>query len=69
MIKVKKEIQPRLLDIENAARFLGLAPKTLRNRLGPKAEKRFPVKCKRIGRKILFDLEDLESYVDGLPYG
>ena len=59
-------INPRLLDVESAARFLGIAPKTLRNRLGPRAPDPFPVKAKRIGRKVLFDRKDLEKFVDAL---
>jgi len=61
-------INPRLLDVESAARFLGIAPKTLRNRLGPKAPDPFPVKPKRIGRKVLFDIRDLERFCDKLTY-
>jgi len=68
MIKVKRKIQPRLLDIRNSARFLGIAEKTLRNRLGPKAPCPFPVKPKKIGGKPLFDIKDLNAFVDGLPY-
>ena len=60
------KINPRLLGVENAARFLGIAPKTLRNRLGPRAPDPFPVKPKRIGKKVLFDIRDLEKYVDAL---
>ena len=61
-------INPRLLDVESAARFLGIAPKTLRNRLGPRAPDPFPVKPKRIGRKVLFDIRDLERFCDKLTY-
>ena len=60
--------EPRLLTVDLAAQYLGLAPKTLRNRLGPKAEAPFPVKPKRIGRKVLFDRKDLDAYADNLPY-
>lgn len=59
---------PRLLDIDAAAAYLALSPKTLRNRLGRKAENPFPVKPKRIGRKIVFDVKDLIRFADDLPY-
>ena len=59
-------INPRLLDVESAARFLGIAPKTLRNRLGSRAPDPFPVKPKRIGKKVLFDIKDLKNFVDDL---
>ena len=60
-------IKPRLLNVEQAARYLGLAPKTIRNRLGPKAPDPFPVKPKRIGKRVLFEIKDLDFYVDSLP--
>jgi hypothetical protein len=62
-----KKLKRRLLPINESAFYLGIAPKTLRNRLGPRAENPFPVRPKRIGRKVLFDLEDLDAFVDGLP--
>jgi len=60
------DIKPRLLSVDQTAKFLSIAPKTLRNRLGPKAPDPFPVKPKRIGRKVLFDRKDLEKFVDEL---
>lgn len=59
---------PRLLDIEAAAHYIGLSPKTLRNRLGRKAEDPFPVKPKRHGRKLVFDVKDLDRFADELAY-
>lgn len=60
-------IGPRLLPINDAAKFLGISPKTIRNRLGPKAINPFPIKPKRFGKKVLFDIRDLESFADTLP--
>lgn len=67
-IKAMK-MDKRLLSIEDAARYLGIAPKTVRNRLGRKAENPFPVKPKRIGTRVLFDVKDLNAYIDKLPVG
>lgn len=61
-------IQPEALGVNDAARFIGLAPKTLRNRLGRKAENPFPVQPKRNGRKIVFMVADLKAYLESLPY-
>ena len=61
-------IDKRLLSIPEAAKYVGLAPKTLRNRLGPKAENPFPVKPKRHGRKLVFEKQDLDQFCDQLPY-
>jgi len=63
-----KDVTPRLLSVEQAARFLGIAPKTLRNRIGPRAKHPFPVRPKKIGRRVLFDRRDLNTYVDNLPH-
>ena len=57
---------PRLLDIQQTAEYLSIAPKTIRNGLGPKAVKPFPIKPKRFGKRVLFDKKDLDHYVDTL---
>ena len=58
--------RPRLMDLKTAALYIGMAEKTLRNRISRKAENPFPVKPKRQGRKILFDRRDLDAYADSL---
>ena len=62
-------IQPRLLNIEQTAKYIGLAPKTIRNRLGPKAPDPFPVKPKKLGGRVLFDIRDLDQFIDELEHG
>jgi predicted DNA-binding transcriptional regulator AlpA len=64
---VKREIKPRMFSIDEAAHYIGLAAKTIRNRIGPKAGNPFPVKPKHIGGRVLFDLKDLDTYLDRLP--
>jgi hypothetical protein len=59
-------IKPRLVGITDAARYLGLAVKTLRNRTGPKATDPLPIPVKRIGKKVLFDVADLDQFIDSL---
>jgi hypothetical protein len=59
---------PRLLSIDDAAEFIGLSPGTLRNRLCRRAADPFPVRPKRQGRRVVFDIKDLEKYADELPY-
>jgi predicted DNA-binding transcriptional regulator AlpA len=61
-----KQIQPRLLDIEQTALYLSISAKTIRNRVGPRAVKPFPIKPKRIGARVLFDKKDLDNYIDSL---
>lgn len=65
--KVKIVVNPRMLSVNQTAQYMGLATKTIRNRIGPKATNPFPVKPKRIGGRVLFDIRDLDSYLDGLP--
>jgi hypothetical protein len=65
----KREFKPRMLTVRESARYLGVAEKTIRNRLGPRAENPFPVKPKHIGGKVLFDVKDLDTYLDKLPTG
>lgn len=61
------DLKPRLLSINDTAKYLGISAKTIRNRLGPKAPKPFPIKHKRWGKRVLFDKKDLDKYVDSLP--
>ncbi len=59
-------IQKRLLSVEETASFLGISVRTIYNQICRKAKNKFPIKPKRIGRRILFDVRDLEHYVDSL---
>ncbi len=60
------EIKPRLLNVEAAASYMGISPKTLRNRLGPKAANPFPVKPKKIGKRVLFDIRQLDAFIESI---
>jgi len=60
---------PRLLCVEDAAEYLNISPKTIRNGLTKNAPSPFPVQPKRFGKRVLFDIRDLDNYVDGLPRG
>lgn len=56
----------RLLNVSETATYLGLAPKTVRNGLGPRATKPFPVKPVRACGRVLFRREDLDAFIDSL---
>ncbi|MEE9913201.1 MAG: helix-turn-helix domain-containing protein [Deltaproteobacteria bacterium] len=62
-----RQIKPRMLSVDETAQYIGLAAKTIRNRIGTKAENPFPVKPKHIGGRVLFDVKDLDKYLDALP--
>jgi predicted DNA-binding transcriptional regulator AlpA len=56
----------RLFTVEEAAFYLGLSPRTVYNAVAPKSKNPFPVKPKRIGKLVRFDVRDLDRYVDAL---
>lgn len=56
----------RLLTIKQTAELLGIAPRTIYNQCAPKAEKKFPVRARRFGRKVLFAYEDVLAFRDSL---
>jgi hypothetical protein len=67
--ELRKEVRAparRLLTVDEAAHYLGLAPKTIRNGLGPRAAKPFPVRPVKVGGRVLFDKKSLEEFCDSL---
>ena len=63
---VNQQQLKRLLNVVETAAYLNVSPRTIYNGIARKSIKPFPVKCKRIGSKPLFDIRDLEAYVDSL---
>lgn len=62
----KNRPERRLLTIPETGVYLGLSARTIYNGIAPKSKSPFPVKPKRIGKSVRFDLRDLEKYVDAL---
>lgn len=56
----------RLLNIREAASYLGVSPRTLYNAVAPRSKRPLPIKAKRVGRAVRFDIRDLETYVESL---
>jgi excisionase family DNA binding protein len=56
----------RLLSVADAAEYLSISPRTIYNGIAPKSKVPFPVKPKRIGKLVRFDIRDLDRYVDSL---
>lgn len=56
----------RLLSVEETATYLGISPRTIYNRIGRKAKSPFPIKPKRVGRLVKFDLKDIKRFIDSL---
>lgn len=56
----------RLMSVEEAAEYLNVSPRTLYNRIAPKAKNPFPVRPKRIGKLVRFDRGQLDQWIDSL---
>jgi len=61
-----KKASKRLLNISETAVYLGLSPRTIYNGIAPKSKNPFPVKPKRYGKRVLFDIWDLDKFADSL---
>jgi excisionase family DNA binding protein len=59
-------ITKRLLSVEETATLLGISKRTIYNKIGPHAKGKFPVKAKRVGHLVKFDLNDLNDYIEQL---
>jgi excisionase family DNA binding protein len=61
-----KGMKKWLLTVEETAQLLGISSRTIYNGICRRSKTPFPVKPKRIGRAVRFDIRDLEAYVDSL---
>ena len=59
----------RLLSVKEVAIYLGLSPRTIYNGVAPGSKNPFPVKAKRIGKLVRFDIRDLDKFCDSLSGG
>lgn len=59
-------VEARLLTVSEAAYVLGLAPRTLYNKVAPGSREPFPIKPKRIGRSLRFDKREIDAWIDAL---
>jgi excisionase family DNA binding protein len=53
-----------MLDIHELSDYVGLSRQTIYNKL---AAGTFPIKTKRIGRRLKWDRRDVDRYLDQLP--
>ena len=58
------QISKRLLNVRETAAYLGISPQTIYNRVAAKTKNPFPVKPKRIGRSVRFDINDLNAFLE-----
>ena len=63
--RMKKQHYPkRLLTVSEVAYALGLRPQTVYNKM---SQGLFPIKYKKLGRLVRFEVKELERYLAGLP--
>jgi predicted site-specific integrase-resolvase len=58
--------KPQLLNNDEAAEFLGISPGTL---VVWRCEKRYPVPYLKVGRKVLYDVDDLVAWLQSRKMG
>jgi len=59
------ESQPRYLTAKQAAKFLQVSVKSLRNRTGPRAQDPLPPGVvKRVGKLLRFDIQAIEKHLE-----
>jgi excisionase family DNA binding protein len=59
-----KHYPKRLLTVAELAYALGLRPQTVYNKM---SQGLFPIKHKKLGRLVRFEVKELERYLAGLP--
>jgi predicted DNA-binding transcriptional regulator AlpA len=58
--------EKRWLSSKEASDYIGISIRSLYNMTGPRAKKKFPVRVKRVGRLLKFDIKELEAYLESL---
>ncbi len=61
---VNTAVERRMFGIKEVSDYLGLSPQTIYNQL---AAGTFPIKTKRLGRRLKWDRRDVDHYLDKLP--
>ena len=56
----------KLLTVKETAEYLRISERTIYNRIGRRSKMAFPIKPKRIGRLIRFDLQDVTEFIKSL---
>ena len=59
-------VSKQFLKVKEAAEYLNIPVKSLYNAIAPGAKHPFPVKPKRIGGRVRFDIRDLEEWREAL---
>ena len=57
-------VERRIMDIHELSDYTGFSPQTIYNQLSAGT---FPIKTKRIGRRLKWDRRDVDRYLDQVP--
>lgn len=58
----------RLLSVEQLAEYIDLSPRTIYNQVARRAKRPFPLKARRVGKLVKFDLHEVDAWIDaGCP--
>jgi len=57
-------MQSKLLTIKEVAEILQISPRTIYNQVRKNAERKFPIRVRRVGKLIRFDQKDVQRYID-----
>jgi predicted DNA-binding transcriptional regulator AlpA len=57
-------LERMMLGVKELSHYLGLKPQTIYNKVFTGD---FPIKHKRLGRLLRWDIRDVDSYLDDLP--
>ena len=60
---MSKEKSKRMLNFEELGVYIGLAPQTIRNKF---YAGEFPIPAKKIFSKVLWDIKDVDKYLDSI---
>jgi predicted DNA-binding transcriptional regulator AlpA len=61
---VNENLVTRMIGIRELSIYIGLAEQTIRNQL---ASGTFPIRTKKIGGLLKWDISDVDNYLDNLP--
>ena len=64
MAQDKSLLGKRMLGVAELSEYLGLSTQTIYNQLSAGT---FPIKTKRLGRLLKWDIRDVDRYLDKLP--
>jgi len=62
-VKLKQNILKRMLNFKDLGEYIGLSPQTIKNKF---YAGEFPIPAKKIFSKVLWDIRDVDKYVDKL---